>query len=126
MSHRGAKRSFSGASRREDRARILDADQIVGGDASPAALVQIAHALFELLRCDVVQKLLADAEWTAGERDFDFALLLNVGACCLNRPVTCPGSPAPRWWRPRALPALATRPPAPPRRRAVADQDRGA
>ncbi len=48
-------------------------------------LAQVAQALFELLRCDVVQEFLADAEGAARERDLDLALLLNVGDMLLEQ-----------------------------------------
>ena len=66
--------------RAEDRARVLDADQIVGRRMQhQQRLAQIGEALMQLLFRHVVEEFLADAERAARERDLDLAFRMDVG-----------------------------------------------
>ena len=94
----------------EDRARILDADHVVGRRMHhQQRLAQLARRTGELLLGDIVEELLADAERAAGERDLRLARLADVVRRAGGTvPVTWRGiGRAPRSSRPRAPPGSA-------------------
>ena len=66
----------------EDRARVLDADQIVGRRMHhQQRLAQVARGRLELLLRDIVEEFLADAERAARERNLDLTLRLESPEC---------------------------------------------
>src|SRR4029079_2078812 len=70
----------------EDRARILDPDEIIGRRVEyQQGLAQVCEAVMELSLRHIVQELLADAEGTSGERDFNLAFRMDVGDMLLEQ-----------------------------------------
>src|ERR1700748_2493664 len=89
-------------------------------------LAQLAEAIFELVHRDVVEKLLADSEWPAGERDLHLALRMDLVDLLLEQPrdVAGIGPRADRFERAH-LGALRGRNQHRGATEAMADQDRG-